>query len=157
MEPRLPFAPVRIKIIRRPDPKCILHTEDRERNSLNPVKEQREARKLLESLQKRNQNLREYRYGNEYIKCTADAIALVADLNNVENLSLHHSVFSDACLSLQTFLPVFADFPVCPDVYSISYPGSECNTHFAVRTPEPLFPGDILSLDKPFNPIYRKR
>ena len=106
MEPRLPFAPVRIKIIRRPDPKCILHTEDRERNSLNQVKEQREARKLLESLQKRNQNIREYRYGNEYIKCTADAIALVANLNNVENFSLHRSVFSDACLFSQTFLPV---------------------------------------------------
>ena len=147
MEPRLPFAPVRIEIIRRPDPKCILHTEDCERNSLNPVEEPREARKLLESLQKCNQNIHEYRYGNEYIKCTADAIALVADLNNVENLSLHHSVFSDAGVSMQA---------AHPDFYSISYPGSECNTHFAVRTTAIRFPTDTLPMTKLPNPSIVK-
>ena len=59
---------------------------------------------MVECFQKRDNDVAKDRDGDENIKCTTDAVALVADLDDVEYFFFHSGyfkyIFLDECISL---------------------------------------------------------
>ena len=53
---------------------------------------------MIECFQKRDNDIADDREGDENIECTADTVALVADLNNVKDFFLHINVPSGGVL-----------------------------------------------------------
>lgn len=79
-----------VEKVRRPDPKYVLHTENRNGYVFHGAEKSVKKSQLAEGLQEGDQYVGYNHDGDEVVECSADLVALVADLNDVKNLFFHY-------------------------------------------------------------------
>lgn len=81
---------------------------------------------MIECFQKRDNDIADDHEGDENIECTADPVALVADLDDVKYLFFHSGYFYNSFL-VNVFPCWYKEDIIVADTIIVSFSGIPCN------------------------------
>ena len=85
MQPTLNLPVLRIQVICGDQPQNVFNTEYNHRNTFYDRKQRLQVRQFIKCLKERYYNVKQDNNGYTYIKCPADGIFLISDLNDIKN------------------------------------------------------------------------